>query len=77
MTDTGAPEAGVAGRLLSLDLFRGATFAAMILVNNPGDWRTLYWPLLHAPWHGWALSMVVLLYLVALWMQRREIYLKV
>ena len=25
----------------------------MILVNNPGDWGTVYWPLLHAPWHGW------------------------
>ena len=53
MTDTGAPVAGISGRLLSLDLFRGATIAAMILVNNPGDWGTVYWPLLHAPWHGW------------------------
>jgi predicted acyltransferase len=41
------------GRLQSLDVFRGATIAAMILVNNPGDWGTVYWPLLHAPWHGW------------------------
>jgi len=41
------------GRLLSLDVFRGATIAAMILVNNPGDWGHVYWPLLHAPWHGW------------------------
>ena len=53
MADTGTPSAAVSGRLLSLDLFRGATIAAMILVNNPGDWGTVYWPLLHAPWHGW------------------------
>jgi predicted acyltransferase len=42
-----------AERLLSLDAFRGATIAAMILVNNPGDWGHVYWPLLHVPWHGW------------------------
>lgn len=39
-------------RLRSLDVFRGATVAAMILVNNPGEWGKTYWPLLHAPWHG-------------------------
>ncbi len=42
-----------APRLVSLDAFRGLTIAAMILVNNPGDWGHVYWPLLHAPWHGW------------------------
>src|SRR5687768_8557026 len=26
--------------------------AAMVIVNNPGDWGTVYWPLLHAEWHG-------------------------
>ncbi len=26
--------------------------AAMVIVNNPGDWSTVYAPLLHAPWHG-------------------------
>jgi predicted acyltransferase len=41
------------GRLVSLDAFRGATIAAMILVNNPGSWSAVYWPLAHAPWHGW------------------------
>ncbi len=41
------------GRLTSLDAFRGATIAAMILVNNPGSWEHVYAPLLHAPWHGW------------------------
>lgn len=39
-------------RLRSLDVFRGATIALMILVNNPGDWSKTWWPLLHAEWHG-------------------------
>lgn len=39
-------------RLLSLDFFRGATVAAMILVNNPGDWGNIYAPLEHSPWNG-------------------------
>ena len=39
-------------RLRSLDVFRGATVALMILVNNPGSWNALYPPLAHAPWHG-------------------------
>ncbi|WP_448636216.1 acyltransferase family protein [Pedobacter panaciterrae] len=39
-------------RLLSLDFFRGATVAAMILVNNPGDWGNIYAPLEHAEWNG-------------------------
>jgi predicted acyltransferase len=42
-----------AGRVLSLDVFRGLTIAAMILVNNPGTWSHIYWPLEHAAWHGW------------------------
>ena len=40
-------------RLVSVDAFRGATVAAMILVNNPGDWGHIYDPLEHAKWHGW------------------------
>ncbi len=40
------------GRLRSLDVFRGATVALMILVNNPGSWAHLYPPLAHAGWHG-------------------------
>ena len=39
-------------RLYSLDVFRGVTVAAMILVNNPGSWDTVYPPLLHAHWNG-------------------------
>jgi predicted acyltransferase len=46
-------------RLLSLDVFRGATIAAMMLVNNPGTWNAVYKPLLHAPWHGWTFTDLV------------------
>jgi predicted acyltransferase len=50
-----APAHAVAAseRLLSLDVFRGATIAAMLVVNNPGTWGAVYPPLLHAEWHGW------------------------
>ena len=40
-------------RLVSLDVFRGITIAGMILVNNPGSWEHIYWPLEHAAWSGW------------------------
>ncbi|HTL10302.1 MAG TPA: heparan-alpha-glucosaminide N-acetyltransferase domain-containing protein, partial [Chitinophagaceae bacterium] len=39
-------------RFYSLDVFRGATVALMILVNNPGNWQHIYSPLEHAAWHG-------------------------
>jgi predicted acyltransferase len=39
-------------RLASVDALRGLTVAAMLLVNNPGDWSHVYPPLLHADWHG-------------------------
>ncbi|BAV10195.1 acyltransferase family protein [Filimonas lacunae] len=39
-------------RYYSLDVFRGATVALMILVNNPGSWSYIYAPLDHAAWHG-------------------------
>jgi predicted acyltransferase len=39
-------------RYYSLDVFRGATVALMILVNNPGSWANIFGPLKHAPWHG-------------------------
>ncbi|AYA65829.1 acyltransferase family protein [Alteromonas sp. RKMC-009] len=39
-------------RLISLDVLRGLTIVLMVLVNNPGSWQTVYWPLLHAKWHG-------------------------
>lgn len=38
---------------MSLDVFRGVTIAAMVIVDNPGDWSNVYAPLLHAEWHGW------------------------
>lgn len=43
-------------RLLSLDAFRGFTIAAMLLVNNPGDWGQLYAQLAHAKWNGWTFT---------------------
>ncbi len=39
-------------RLISLDMLRGLTIALMIVVNDPGSWEHLYWPLAHASWHG-------------------------
>ena len=42
-----------ADRLLALDVFRGLTITAMVLVNNPGSWSHVYSPMLHAQWHGW------------------------
>ncbi len=39
-------------RVESVDLLRGLTIVAMILVNNPGTWSQVYSPLLHAEWHG-------------------------
>jgi predicted acyltransferase len=46
-------------RLTSLDAFRGATVAAMLLVNNPGSWSHVYPPLRHAPWHGWTFTDLI------------------
>ncbi|WP_313377153.1 DUF5009 domain-containing protein [Chishuiella sp.] len=39
-------------RYYSLDVFRGATVALMILVNNPGTWSFMFSPLQHAEWNG-------------------------
>src|SRR5258705_11313584 len=51
MSGTQAP-----ARLTSLDAFRGFTIAAMVLVNNPGDWSNLYPQLAHAHWNGWTFT---------------------
>lgn len=51
MTDT--KTIPTSSRLVSLDVFRGATVAGMMLVNNPGDWSKIYAPWGHAPWNGW------------------------
>src|SRR5512146_2723375 len=47
------------GRLTSLDVFRGATIAGMILVNNPGSWGDSYGQLRHAAWHGWTFTDMI------------------
>ncbi|MCA6078116.1 acyltransferase family protein [Fulvivirga sedimenti] len=39
-------------RLISLDALRGFTIAAMVIVNDPGSWSSVYDPLLHANWNG-------------------------
>lgn len=39
-------------RFDSVDALRGLTVAAMLLVNNPGDWGHVHAPLRHADWHG-------------------------
>jgi predicted acyltransferase len=46
-------------RLTSLDAFRGATMALMVLVNTPGSGSHVYGPLQHAEWHGWTPTDVV------------------
>ena len=40
-------------RIESVDVLRGITIVAMILVNTPGSWSYVYAPLLHADWHGY------------------------
>ena len=42
----------ISNRVISVDILRGITIIAMILVNNPGTWASVYPPLLHAEWHG-------------------------
>ncbi len=50
LTTIAQPAGNSGQRFFSLDVFRGATVAFMILVNNqPG---ASYSPLHHAPWHG-------------------------
>ena len=39
-------------RLASVDALRGCTVAAMLLVNDPGDWGHVYAPLDHSLWNG-------------------------
>ena len=49
----------IAPRLISLDAFRGATIALMVLVNNAGSGRDSYPQLEHAEWHGWTITDTV------------------
>jgi predicted acyltransferase len=46
------PSRQAPGRLVSLDLFRGATIAFMIVVNSQTN-EEAFWPLRHATWNGW------------------------
>ncbi|HEY6270998.1 MAG TPA: DUF5009 domain-containing protein [Terriglobales bacterium] len=46
--DTQTPADGASCRLESLDVVRGLTIAGMIVVNDPGTWSAIYWPLAHA-----------------------------
>jgi predicted acyltransferase len=43
----------MAGRIVSVDVMRGLTMAAMIVVNNPGSWAHMAAPLRHADWGAW------------------------
>ena len=52
-TDNRQLRTPISSRIEGLDAFRGATVAAMLLVNNPGTWNAVWWPLEHAKWHGW------------------------
>jgi len=46
-------------RIESVDILRGTTIAAMLLVNNPGSWSYIYDPLEHAAWNGWAVTDLI------------------
>ncbi len=46
-------------RVLSIDIARGLTVAAMILVNEPGDPHEVYTPLRHAHWNGYTAADLV------------------
>lgn len=46
-------------RLVSLDAFRGATIASMILVGYVGFGKEVYAPLLHSEWNGWTFTDVI------------------
>lgn len=49
----------VPSRLVSLDAFRGATIALMVLVNDAGDGQHVYGPLEHSAWNGWTITDAV------------------
>jgi len=46
-------------RLISLDALRGFTIAAMVIVNDPGTWQHIYWPLRHAEWNGCTITDLI------------------
>lgn len=46
-------------RLAALDLLRGLAVAGMIIVNSPGSWEHVWWPLDHVAWNGCTLADLV------------------
>jgi predicted acyltransferase len=52
------PSETTPARLVSLDAFRGATMALMVLVNTPGGPNS-YGPLNHSEWNGWTITDMV------------------
>src|SRR5580700_7417703 len=52
------PAETLSARLVSLDAFRGATMALMVLVNTPGGPKS-YGPLNHSEWNGWTITDTV------------------
>jgi predicted acyltransferase len=52
VAESAKPPGSPGERLVSLDVFRGATIAFMIIVNNQNE-EAAYWPLKHAHWNGW------------------------
>ena len=52
--ETAAPGPARPRRLLSLDVLRGLSVAAMHIVNNPGSSQFVYRPLAHSSWNGFS-----------------------
>ncbi|MCK4537170.1 MAG: DUF1624 domain-containing protein [Candidatus Krumholzibacteria bacterium] len=46
-------------RYLPIDIMRGITMAAMVLVNTPGSWGHVYPLLRHSTWHGCTMADLV------------------
>jgi predicted acyltransferase len=59
-----ADAATAPARLDSLDVLRGLTIAAMILVSTPGTWSSVYVQLDHAAWNGWTFTDLVFPFLL-------------
>ena len=56
---TGASTPVKSKRLISLDALHGFTIAAMVIVNDPGSWSHVYWPLRHAEWNGCTITDLI------------------
>ncbi len=59
VSGSASSSASAPGRMPSVDALRGCTVAAMLLVNNPGNWSHIYPPLKHAAWHGWTITDLI------------------